>query len=419
MSYINNLMKYIDECPSAYHVVAKQRELLDKAGFTALKETEKWKLIKGGKYYVTRNDSAIIAFVVPKTLKKLRFRVIASHSDCPAFKIKNDPEIKVEDSYVKLNVESYGGAIYHTWLDRPLSVAGRVFLKGEDEARPVKIDKDICMIPSLAIHMNRDINKGYEWNVQRDLLPLLSLEPETKLMDLIAKEGGFDPASVTGHDLYLYNRENCKLWGPDDEFLSGQGLDDRACAFSSLMALLEVKKGASIAVHAVFDNEEVGSSTRQGACSTFLKDVTDRIGDCLGYTSEDRIAAVSDSFLLSADNAHAMHPNYPDKCDPTNRPILGKGIVLKFAGNQKYTTDGKTAAMVRKYAEKAGVTLQNFHNRSDMAGGSTLGNLSANQVAFPSADIGIGQLAMHSVYETIGTKDVDALVLLARSVMED
>lgn len=419
MSYSEGLMEYINSCPTNYHSVRKQMEVLAAAGYSELKENESWKISMGCKYYVNRNNSAVIAFTIPENIDNIRFNIMASHCDSPNFKVKNNPDMKVENHYVKLNVEGYGGAVLHTWVDRPLSVAGRIFVEGEKECRLVDITKDVCMIPGLAIHMNREINKGYEWNIQKDMLPLMTINPELSLMDIVAKAAGVDSSKIVSHDLYIYNREEARRWGAEEEFISAPRLDDQACAYSSLKAICEAKNQDAVMVHAVFDNEEVGSSTIQGACSTLLKDTLERITECLGIGREGYHKAIADSFMFSADNAHALHPNYPDKCDPTNKPVMGKGVVLKFAGNQKYTTDGASAAKTHEIASKCGVNLQTFHNRSDMAGGSTLGNLSANQVPVLTADIGIAQLSMHSCYETLAAADVDDMVKLAKTMFEN
>ncbi len=417
MSYAERLMSYLDESASVYHVIDVQTRLLKEAGYKQLKENEKWDIVPGNKYYVNRNMSSLIAFSIPKKMENVKFSIMATHSDSPCFRIKNNPDIKVENYYVKLNVEGYGGSILHCWIDRPLSVAGRIYVEGEENARLVNINRNICMIPSLAIHMNRDINKGYEWNIQKDMLALMTINPDIDLMDIIAKEAGVTKEQITGHDLYLYNRDRALRWGAEEEFIASAKLDDLASSYSSLMALIDSKDNDnSIKLHAVFDNEEVGSSTIQGACSTFLKDTMERIADSAGLSREDYHRAVADSFMLSADNAHALHPNYPDKCDQTNKPLLGKGVVVKFAGNQKYTTDGASAAVVNRLAKQCNISLQTFHNRSDMAGGSTLGNLSANQVPVSTADIGIAQLAMHSCYETIAASDVEDMVALAKQL---
>ena len=264
--------------------------------------------------------------------------------------------------------------------------------------------------------MNRDANKGYEWNIQKDMLPLMTLDTELSLMDIVAKEAGVDKSKIISHDLYLYNRDKAKIWGAEEEFLSAARLDDQACAFSALTALINScgnnKCSNAINIHVVFDNEEVGSSSIQGACSTLLKDTLERITEGVGITKEDYHRAIADSFMFSADNAHALHPNYTDKCDPTNRPVLGKGVVIKFAGNQKYTTDAESAAFVWKLADKAQIKLQKFHNNSNIAGGSTLGNLLVHSLPILCADVGIPQLAMHSAYETCAISDAEDMYKL-------
>lgn len=413
MNIVDRLTKAIQNSPTAYQLVKVQKDRLTEAGFVELFENRHWEILPGGRYFTIRNGSALVAWSIPKEPKK--FMMMASHSDSPCFQIKNNPDMKVEDAYLKLNVESYGGGIYSTWLDRPLSVAGRVFTGDENncEEHLVDFDRDFCMIPSLAIHMNRDVNKGYEWNVQKDLLPLMSSDASLTFRQVLASELGDVSGDILGADLYVYNRDTCRIWGAESEFYSAPRLDDQACAHLSLMGLLDSTPVDAIALHAVFDNEEVGSSSRQGACSTFLKDVLERIANGLNLSREDYLRMLADSFIFSADNAHALHPNYPEKCDPTNHPVLGGGVVLKFSANKKYTTDGCSAAKARQIGDKAGIKFQEFHNRSDIPGGSTLGNLSANQVPVCTADIGIAQLAMHSAYETCGIADVEAFYKLA------
>ena len=393
--------------------------MLHAAGFCELKEEEKWNLRLSGSYYVTRNSSALIAFVIPKK-KPVRASILATHADSPAFKIKTDPEIRTEETYVKLNVEAYGGALLSTWFDRPLSIAGRVFVKDKDQAKEVLVDlkKDVCMIPSLAIHMDRDANKGHAWDVQKELLPLFSTDPEQSVAKLIAKACKGKASEILSHDLYLYNRQEPCIWGAKGEFFSAPRLDDGICAFASLQGLLHGKKFPALAMHVMFDNEEVGSSSYQGAASTFLKDTLQRIAGALFSDEEEMLRFLASSFLLSADNGHTVHPNYPEKCDPTNRPVPGKGILLKFAGNRKYTTDAASAAGVKLLSEKAGIKLQTYQNHANLPGGSTLGNLSVCQVAVPSADIGIAQLAMHSAYETCAVSDLLDLEKLAQAFYE-
>ena len=416
-NYDRELLNFIQASPSAYHVIEGQKRLLREEGYQQLLESEEWTIREGGKYFVTRNGSSILAFRVPQ--KKFRgFMIMASHSDSPMLKIKENPEISVEGIYQKLNVEVYGGALLAPWFDRPLSVAGRVLLKSNTGVRTqlINIDRDLLLIPSLAIHMDRNANNCHEYKVQRDLLPLYSMAGARPLLRMVAEACGIDMGDILSHDLFVYNRQAPSVWGAEQEFLSSPRLDDAQCAFSSLAGFLESEPGESIPVHVVLDNEEIGSSTRQGAASTFVEDVLRRLTASLGYSQSDYLQKLSQSFMLSADNAHGVHPNYPDRCDPVNRPRLGGGVVLKFSGNQKYTTDAVSAAVVRILAEKGGARLQTFTNHSDIPGGTTLGNISVQHVAVKTADVGIAQLAMHSPFETCGSQDTEQLVCLARTL---
>ena len=409
------LLEFISKSPTAFQAAEETRKRFLEEGFTELKEEESWNLEKGGKYFVMRNHSAIIGFSIPVNDCR-RYHIIASHSDSPSFKIKENPEMSVNGAYVKLNVERYGGMILSTWFDRPLSVAGRMIVRknGKILEKLVNIDRDLVMIPSLAIHMNRDINGGYHYNVQKDMLPLYSGSGEKgNFMRMMAEEAEVRPEDILGHDLFLYDRTPGTLWGVNEEFVSAPRLDDLQCAFSSMEGFMQGNREESISVHCVLDNEEVGSSTRQGAASAFLKDTLMRINMGLGRTQEEYYMALADSFMISADNAHALHPNYTDKTDPVNRPVLNGGIVIKYNANQKYCTDGVSAAIFKDICDRAKVPYQTFVNRSDMAGGSTLGNISNTQVPVKTVDIGLAQLAMHSVYETTGAKDTESLVKAA------
>lgn len=405
-------LDFIGECVSCYHTVEAVEKRLLEAGFQSLKERDQWKLQRGNSYYVKRNDSSILAFRIPENEMR-GFRIIASHSDSPCFKLKTDPELLTENHYLRLNTESYGGMIYSTWFDRCLSIAGRVVIRGEEEpvCVNVNIDKDLCVIPSLAIHMNREANKGTEYNPQIDLLPLMG-DKEAKgfLQREIAGQAGVGEQEILGSDLYLYVREQGRLAGPSEELMISPRLDDLECVYGSMEAILAADPKEYGAVCAVFDNEEVGSLTRAGAASTFLKDTLMRIGEALSCTGEDYLRMIADSFMISADNAHALHPNHPEKADLTNKPVLNGGIVIKHHGGQKYTTDGYTEAIMKAICMEAGVPCQSYHNRSDVPGGSTLGNLSSAQVAVPAVDIGLPQLAMHSAVETAGSKDIDYLI---------
>ncbi len=409
------LLKFIQKSPTAFQAIDEMKKRLEKEGYKELKEEEHWEITPGGNYYVTRNNSALIAFSIPKK-SVWKFHIMASHSDSPALKIKENPEIEVEKAYIKLNVERYGGMLLAPWFDRPLSVAGRLIVRkdGEIQEKLVTVDKDLLIIPNLAIHMNREVNDGYKYNVQKDMLPLYSsYEGKGSFMKQVAAEAGVEEKDILGHDLFLYDRTAGTIWGADEEFVSAPRLDDIQCAFASFEGFLRGEHKKSIAVHCVLDNEEVGSSTKQGAASTFLKDILKRINMGLGRTEEEYLMALAQSFMVSADNAHALHPNHTDKTDPVNRPVINGGIVIKYNANQKYCTDGVSAAIFKDICDKAGVPYQTFVNRSDMAGGSTLGNISNTQVPMKTVDIGLAQLAMHSVYETAGVKDTENLAKAA------
>ena len=408
---VENVIDFINACPTAFHAVETMAERFDKNGFERLEEGRKWNLIPGGKYYVTRNHSAMIAFVIPKEPVR-KFHIMASHSDSPAFKIKENPEVSVENVYVKLNVEKYGGMIMSTWFDRPLSVAGRILVEEEGTVKEklVDIDEDFLMIPSLAIHMNREVNEGYSFNAQKDMLPVLGNgDAKGSFMKKIAEAASVAEQDILAHDLFLYSRTQASVWGADKEFFSCGRIDDLECAFASMDGFLNGEKKECIAVHCVMDNEEVGSGTKQGAASTFLKDTLMRINTGLGRSHEEYLMTLANSFMISADNGHALHPNYTDKCDPVNRPVLNGGIMIKYSANQKYCTEGVSAAAFKLLCKKAEVPYQVFVNRSDILGGSTLGNIANTQVAVSTVDIGLPQLAMHSAYETAGVKDVDYL----------
>lgn len=412
------LLDFIEKSPTAFQAVDEMQKRLTENGFEVLSEKEYWKLIPGGKYLVTRNNSALIAFCIPEKESRV-FHIMASHSDSPSFKIKENPEIKVDNSYVKLNVEKYGGMLMAPWFDRPLSVAGRVIIRRNDglEEKLVDIKRDLVMIPNLAIHMNREANNGVSYNPQKDLQPLFAVgNTDRTLLEIIAEQTGVKKEDIISHDLFLYNRMPGTIWGADKEFVSSARLDDLQCAFASMEGLLRAQNHESIAVHCVMDNEEVGSGTKQGAASTFLKDTLLRINMGLGRTYEEYLMTLAGSFMVSADNAHALHPNYTDKTDPTNHPVLNKGIVIKFNANQKYCTDAVSAAIFKELCTKAGVPYQTFVNRSDIAGGSTLGNISNTQVPMNTVDIGLPQLAMHSPYETAGVKDTEYLVRAAEEL---
>ena len=396
---ISALASFLDKSVSSYHAIAALSEKLQQEGYALLSEKDRWNLLPGGKYYMMRNGTALIAFRVPNAAPK-GFLLTASHSDRPGFKVKENPELK--NAYIRLAVERYGGMLMSTWLDRPLSIAGRVLVETENgvETKLVNIDRDLLLIPNVAIHMNRQANDGYKWNPASDMLPLFSgKEAVGKFAKLLEEAAG---GTVLGHDLSLYIRQKASVWGCDEEFISSAALDDLACAWCCTQGFLKASESENMPVLCVFDNEEVGSSSLQGADSDLLEVVLERICTALDLNKNQMLAQ---SFMLSADNAHAIHPNHPEFADPNNAPVVNGGVVLKFNANQRYTTDGVSAAIFRKICGKANVPVQTYCNRADLAGGSTLGNISLTHVSVPSADIGLPQLAMHSSFETAGTKD--------------
>ncbi|MDO4333086.1 MAG: M18 family aminopeptidase [Eubacteriales bacterium] len=413
------MLAFIEESPTAFHAAANVERRLVEEGFLKLDYLEKEALAPGGKYYFMQNHSAILAVRIPKEGAR-GFRIAASHSDSPSFKVKETPEMKLEGRYVKLNTEKYGGMILNTWLDRPLSVAGRVIVKDRESGalteKLVNIRKDLLVIPNVAIHFNREVNDGQKLNPQVDLLPLFAQDQEMTLKKLCAEQLGIAEEEILGSDLYVYNRDKGRIMGADGAFVGSPRLDDLQCAFATLKGFLQAGAEQYIAVYALFDNEEVGSSTKQGADSTILADLLDIVLDGISPAVNplQKRALLQNSFLLSADNGHAVHPNHPEKSDPTNRPYLNGGVVLKFQGSQRYTTDGFSAAVVRDICKEHKIPVQNFANRADIAGGSTLGNISTAHVSIPSADIGLAQLAMHSAFETAGVQDTKAMAQLAK-----
>lgn len=422
---MQKLMQFLDNSITSYHAVKEVQKELEQAGFTELSEKKLWKLEPGASYYVIRNDSSLIAFQLPscKATDVKGFHIYAAHTDSPSFKIKENPEMEKEGAYVVLNTEKYGGMILSTWLDRPLTIAGRVCLAkdGEIVSYPVRLAENLCMIPNLAIHMNRDMNDGVKLNPQIDMLPLISMQQQKKTIKALAAETlsealgeRIEEKDILGSDLYLENCEKAALAGAEREFIMAPRYDDLACVYGGLEGMLAAEASQYINMLAFFDNEEVGSLTRQGADSTFLRDTLANIGAGLSVSSAVLRSWTAGSFLLSADNAHACHPNQGGKADPTNKPFLNGGIVLKHHGSQKYATDGYSAAFVKLLGKRSEVPLQTYANRSDIAGGSTLGNLAMAQVSMPAADIGLPQLAMHSAYETAGTKDMEYLIRLVK-----
>lgn len=406
MDILKDLMDFLDSSVTMFHAINECEKVLQRSGFTYLPENEKWDINKG-KYYTKRNSSSLIAFDIAEG--DYHFQISAAHSDSPTFKLKDRPVIEA-NGYLKLNVEGYGGMINATWLDKPLTLAGRVMVNTDKgiETKLLHIDRDLLIIPNVPIHFNREINKGFAFNNQVDMLPIFSAGnlKEADFDNILAKELGIEPEDILAKDLYLVNRQKAAVIGFDNELISSGRLDDLECVYTSLRGFVEAENKNHINVFAVFDNEEVGSITKQGAMSTFLASTLDRVNTALGKSKEEYYRAIAKSILISCDNAHAVHPNHPELFDVKNRPVLNQGIAIKESANQKYTTDAFSRAILKKILEKKNIPYQTFANRSDIAGGSTLGNLSNTVVSMNAVDIGLPQLAMHSAYETAGAKDV-------------
>ena len=398
-----DFLSFLDNSPSGYHAAANIVAMMEEEGYQKLNEHEDWDLVRGGKYYMIRGGTTVIAFRVP-VAEPRGFMLSASHTDHPTFKLKERGELV--GTYTRLNTEKYGGMLIAPWLDRPLSVAGRVMVETEKgvESRLINIDRDLMLIPNVAIHMNRQVNDGYKWNPAVDTLPLLgSKDVAGKFWDLIDQEAG---GKIMGHDLYLYIRQKASVWGIDEEFFSSPAIDDLECVWGCTQGFLNSKDTDAVPVLCAFDDEEVGSNSPQGAASTLLESTLRRICNALELNPYRMMAQ---SFMVSADNAHGIHPNHPEFSDPTNAPVPGKGIVLKFNAAQRYTTDGVSASIFRTICSRVGVPVQTYCNRADIRGGSTLGHISLTHVSVPTADIGLAQFAMHSCYETAAVKDVEYL----------
>lgn len=403
------LLDFLDASPSCYHAVDNLARRLEAEGYERLREVEPWTLRTGGKYYVVRGDSSLAAFRVPGGVPA-GFMLAAAHSDSPTYKVREEAEVLSAGNCVRLAVEPYGGMIARSWLDRPLSVAGRLVVRREGgiATQLVNVDRDLLVIPSVAIHLDREVNQGTALKANTDLLPLLGCGTERgRFRSLLAEAAGVPEEDILSTELFLYPRAAAVLLGAEGEFVASPRLDDLQCVFGCLEGFLAAKEGGSVPVLCVFNNEEVGSGTRQGADSTFLTDVLERISTALGR--DWRLMAVN-SFLVSADNAHAVHPAHPELSDGAERPVLNGGVVLKYNAGQKYTTDAVSGAVFREVCRAADVPVQRYSNRADLPGGSTLGNISSAHLSIPSVDIGLPQLAMHAAYEVAGSRDTALLV---------
>ena len=415
LEFAKQLIDFIGKSPSNYHAVENVRALLIENGFTELSLRERWNIEKGKKYFTRRNDSSVVAFVAGNgELERDGFKLIASHTDFPNFKIKPNPEIVTEDTYLKLNTEVYGGPILNTWMDRPLSIAGKVVLKSVDTLHPkscvIDIKKPILIIPNIAIHMNRTVNDGIALSKQKDMLPLIAIvnkefEKKDFLLNMISAELGVEKEDILDFELSLYEVEKGKIIGFNDELMSCGRLDNMAMVHASIDALIHSEVEQSTNVVVCFDNEEVGSSTKQGAASPMLKTVLERISMSLDKDKEDFYCALYNSFMISADMAHAVHPNSPEKHDPTNRPVINGGPCIKVSASQSYTTDSDSEAVFKEICKKAGIPVQTFVNHSDERGGSTIGPINSTQLDIRSIDIGNPVLSMHSIRELGGVDD--------------
>lgn len=413
--FSKDLIDFIYNSPSQFHAAREVAKILEENNFKKLNLEDKWKLEKEGKYYCVKNSSAVVAFVIGQgNIEEEGFKLIGAHTDSPTFRIKPNPEITVENKYLKLNTEVYGGPILNTWFDRPLSIAGRVAIKTDNPLKPreelVDLKKPLVIIPNLAIHMNREVNKGVNINPQTDTLPLVSMineefERDNFLLKTVAESIGVNVEDIIDFDLFLYSLDKGSLVGLNEEFISCPKLDDLAMVHAGLHGIIDGTVGKATNVLACFDNEEVGSTTKQGAASPFLKTVLERIVLCLGKDREDYFRALSNSFMISADMAHALHPNYTNKNDLTSKPVINGGPVIKLAANQAYTSDSLSAAVYEGICKKANVPVQRFVNRSDQRGGSTIGPISTTQLDIPSVDIGNPVLSMHSIRELGGVLD--------------
>lgn len=407
--FAENMLDFIYESPTQFNAVAVSAEMLEKNGFEKLNPKENWKLEVGKKYYTTKNSSALVAFKVNSDkVEKEGFRIIGSHTDSPGFRIKPNAEMESCGAYLKLNTEGYGGMILSTWLDRPLAMAGRVFLRGENPFKPVEkivnINKPVCIIPNLAIHMNRSINDGYKYNKQTDMLPLVGLineqlEKDNYMVKLLAAELNVEIEEIIDFDIFLYEYEKGCFTGANGEFISTGRLDNLSMYYSSVEALLDSDSKSGISIAVGFDNEEVGSSTKQGADSNMLLNILERICISLGKDRQQFFEAIENSFIISSDLAHAVHPNVNSMADPTNRPVMGKGPVIKVHAGQAYTSDGYSISVYKEICRECGVEYQEFVNKSDQRGGSTIGPISSTHIDIPSVDIGAPILSMHSIRE--------------------
>ncbi|MCK5535425.1 MAG: M18 family aminopeptidase [Bacteroidales bacterium] len=424
----NDLIDFIYTSPSAFHATENSAQNLNTLAYSELKMEDKWTIEKGGKYYVRYNSSAIFSFEIgTEAPSETGFKIIAAHTDSPTIKIKPNPEIYHNKNDIKLNIETYGGGIWMTWLDRPLSIAGRVFVKSQNVLEPkeilVNIKKPVALIPNMAIHLNRTINEGLKINPQKHLLPLFAqystVSGENELLKLVASELGIDYTEILDFELNFYETEKGSLVGANNEFISTGRLDNIGMMHAGLLSLNGINDKKSTKILAFFDNEEIGSETKQGAHSPILRIILERINTALNYSQEDYYRAIARSFMISADMAHAIHPNLPEMHDPVNQPVLNGGPVIKINANQKYTTDAQSGSVFEGLCQKAEVAVQRFVNRSDIKGGGTLGSIATVQIPIRAVDIGNPMLAMHSIREFAGVNDHANLIKVFKQFWEE
>lgn len=417
------LLELLKKGTSAVMVVREAEKQLKEAGFEELRFSDTWGLTEGGKYYMKHHDTTLLAFTVAEQIEcKEGFRIAAAHTDFPCLRIKPNPDI-VTNGYAQVNVEVYGGAILNTWLDRPLSISGRMAVKSDDVMHPdihyISMEKPFMTIPNLAIHMNRDVNKGVELNRQTDMLPIAGLLEEElnekhAFLNFLAKETGVKPEDILDYELWVYCMQEPVTLGMEEEFLLSPRLDNLTSVQALLTGLIEGKRKSGINVIALFDHEEIGSRTKQGAGSMLLLDVLEKICDSFGKTMVQTKGSLYESFLLSVDVAHGLHPNKTGKMDVTNKPVLGRGLCIKEASSQSYATDCEAIAIVEQICQKAGISYQKFVNRSDMPGGGTLGSIASSILPIRTVDVGVPLLAMHSAVETMGRRDMESLTRLVK-----
>lgn len=426
--FAREMIEFIDDSPSPYHAVQNSSSILEENGFTKLEPTDKWELKLGGRYYIKKTNSTVIAFTIPNKLDlKKGIKIFASHTDSPSIRIKPNPEM-LTNNMLRLNTEIYGGPILSTWFDRPLGIAGRLITRTNDAFKPktncIKLDDLVVVIPNLCIHQNRDVNNGHKIDKQLEVLPILTLikdrlETKNLLLKSIANKLNIDVDSILDFDLMLYPLEKGSLAGLNEEMISCTKLDNLLSVYAGLIGIVESKNDSEkINVFVAFDNEEIGSSTKQGADSNYLSNILERIMYCLGYKREDYLQILSSSFMLSADSGHVAHPSFLGKADLTNQCKMNEGVAIKLSVNQRYTSDGYSMAVIKEIVREKDIKLQYFVNNSNEIGGSTIGPLSARHLDIDSLDIGVPILSMHSIRELCGIKDVFYLKELAKEYFD-